>query len=79
MMKHVECNPKYLIVDLSRYPSCRSLTPFSVGANPKFGMDFIFGDHFADKQMPHEKVVVHGLCNDLGNRGRIKFKERAMF
>ena len=58
---------KYLIMDLSRYPGCRSLAPFSVGANPKFGMNVVFGDHFADKQMSHEKVVVHGLCDNLCN------------
>ena len=43
-------------------------TELLVRADPELGVDFVLGHQLAFEQVAHEEVVVHCLCDDLGDR-----------
>jgi hypothetical protein len=42
-------------------------------------MNLILGYHLAFEYMSHEQIVVHRLCNDLRDGGRVELEERIVF
>ena len=57
------------------YPVPRDDTPLPVRTDPELRVYFVFGDHLARQDMPHEQVVVHCVCNDLGDGRGVELNE----
>lgn len=60
-------------------PVAGNWSPFSVRANPEVRMNLVFRDHFALYNVSHQKVVIHGLGNNLRHGNGIKFEECVVF
>ena len=69
----------HLVVLYPRYATRRYSSPLFVRADPELGMDLVFWDDFASEDVPHEKVIVHRLGNDLCDRRRLELNESVMF
>ena len=69
----------YLVVVYTGNAVARNSSPFSICTHPEGWMDFVFGDHFAYKNMTHEEIVIHRLCDNLRDRRRLKLDETVMF
>lgn len=78
--RRARCKPgAYLVVLYTGYPVPRDDTPLPVRPDPKFRMDLVLGDHLARQDVPHEQVVVHCICDDLGDGRRVEFNEGVVF
>lgn len=79
----VECVLKwgriYLVVPHPGYTLLGDRSPFSICAHPQLWVDLVLGYHLASEYMSHEQVVVHRLCDDLCDRGRVEFEEGIVF
>jgi hypothetical protein len=53
-------------------------SPFAVGPNPQFRMYLLLRYNFTLQYVAHEKVVVHRLTDDLGDRGGFKLNKPVM-
>ena len=68
-------NDAYFVVLNACYAVSRYGPPFFVRADPKLGVDLIFGNDFTGQNVAHKEVVVHSLGNDLGDRRGFKLDE----
>ena len=57
----------------------RDDSPFSVRTDPELGMYFVLRNNLAREDVPHEKIVVHGLRNNFSDFRRIEFNEAVVF
>lgn len=45
----------------------RYAPPFTIGADPQFGMYLVFWDNLTADDVTHEQIIVHSLGNNLSH------------
>lgn len=70
---------QYLVVFSEGKTGAWNYSPFTVSTDPEFRMDLVLGDEFTPEDVAHEEVVVHGVCDDLGDRRGVEFDVAKVF
>ena len=74
-----EIRTVHLVVLNPSYSIARDMSELSICAHPQLWVDLVLGYHLAFEDMSHEQIIVHRLCNDLCDGGRVKFEECIVF
>lgn len=75
----VIANLIYLVVSSSNHLFCWYPSPLPIRAYPELRVNFVFWYYFTPENVPHYKIVVHRVSDDLGHGRGIEFEETVMF
>lgn len=77
-LKYKSIKSPYFVVCYTSKSVSWNDSPLAVRANPQFGMYLILWNEFTAQNVAHYEVVIHGVGNDLGDRGGVKLNESVM-